>query len=764
MGKASQLSTSWLTRFGRKASFILILALLVRITLAHYGEAFEHPVFLTEAMFNLGLDRHTFDRILYLAPVVWAGFVFGSRLAIITSLAALACMLPRAILISPYPKDALFETSAVFIIGIVLAISFGALRKEREHRAHLAALDQVSTAVSRSLELSQILNSSLASVLNVMRADAALVFLLDGQTGELTLTAYQGVSSAFAQDVGRLKLGEGFIGRVAESGELLFVKDASQTPALTRELGNQHKMRSALIVPMSPKGTCKGSLCVAMRSHREFHQNEVELLSAIGNQIGVAVENVHLYEQLQESEEKYRVIFETTGTATVIIEENTTIALANGEFEKLSGYSKEEIEGKKSWTEFIAKDDLERMREFHHLRRVEPKTAPSNYEFQFLDTRGNVRDIFLTVAMVLGTQRSVASLLDITERKQAEEKIRVSEKRYRELFENAHDAIWLHDLKENMIEANKSFFKLTGYTPEELTSIKASDLIADGCVESVRNAEASFLKDEAIGHLSEATLVKKDKSTAFVQLSTSPVFSNRQVVGVQHIARDITEQKRTHENLRFYLEQATRAQEEERKRISHELHDETVQALVVLSQQLDTLASSAKGLSQDDRLHFEELRQRTNNIMQAVRRLSQDLLPPALDHLGLLPALEWLASDVAKYSGITTKVEVLGTERRFPEEVELVLFRITQEALRNVWRHAKATQAEVIVEFKQSKTKITIRDNGKGFNPPRTIGDLVREGKLGLAGMQERAQLIGGTISVQSQPNRGAKIVMELPV
>ena len=200
-----------------------------------------------------------------------------------------------------------------------------------------------------------------------------------------------------------------------------------------------------------------------------------------------------------------------------------------------------------------------------------------------------------------------------------------------------------------------------------------------------------------------------------------------------------------------------------RERISRELHDETIQSLVVLSRRLDTLASSGKGLSKDNSLLLEEVWQQTNTAMQGIRRLSQDLRPSVLDDLGLRPALEWLASDVAEYSDIATKVNVLGTERRFPEEVELVLFRVTQEALRNVWRHAQATQAEVTIEFDRGKVRITVSDNGKGFNLPNTIGDFARDGKLGLAGMQERARLVNGTLTMQSEPGKGTSIVVEIP-
>ncbi len=224
------------------------------------------------------------------------------------------------------------------------------------------------------------------------------------------------------------------------------------------------------------------------------------------------------------------------------------------------------------------------------------------------------------------------------------------------------------------------------------------------------------------------------------------------------------ELKAMQENLRYYLKQATRAQEEERKRISHELHDDTIQALVVLSRQLDSLASSNGELNEETRQQLEDLWQQTDDILRGVRRLSQDLRPAALDSLGLLPALEWLASNVSDYSGIETKVNVTGKERRLSEEEEIALFRIAQEALRNVWRHSAATKAEISVEFDENKVKISITDNGKGFDFQGKISDLARAGKLGLTGMQERAQLIGSTLIVSSQPGKGTNITVELPL
>lgn len=629
----------------RRPGFWLIVAVLVLITLPYYEEFLKQPSFIANLMSTIGLERHAFERILYLAPIVWACFLFGKKGALITSLVALACMLPRALLLSLHPSNAVFESIAVFIVGNVLALTIDSLRKERKRRTQLTALNQTSSVVSQSLELDQVLKSSIDSVIDIMGVDAALVFLVDEEAGEIALAAHRGVSAEFVRQIGRFKLGEGFNGRVAETGEPLYVEDASKDPRLTKMVVAEEGIRFQLIVPLKSKGKVVGTLCVAARSQRQVLPGELDLVTAIGNQVGVAVENAHLYEQ----------------------------------------------------------------------------------------------------------QREVA------------EQLRVSEERYRGLFENAHHAIWLHDLQENIITANKSFIRLTGYTLEELRDKKAGDLMAEGYKDSIKDIEEWILRGEAISNLSEVTLVKKDRSEATVQLSTSPFFSNDRLVAFQHIAIDVTEEKRMRENLRFYLGQVTKAQEEERQRIARELHDETIQALVILSRQLDDLASSGK-LPMDKRLLLENLRQQVNNTMEGVRRLSQDLRPAALDRLGLLPALEWLASDIGEHSGITIEVKMHGTERRLSTEVELVLFRIAQEALRNVWRHSQATSAEVIVEFDERRTRITVKDNGEGFTLPHSIGDIARDGKLGLAGMQERARLLGGDMKIESAPGKGTSITVEAPI
>jgi len=338
------------------------------------------------------------------------------------------------------------------------------------------------------------------------------------------------------------------------------------------------------------------------------------------------------------------------------------------------------------------------------------------------------------------------------------EALRVSERNYRELFENASDAIWVHDLSGIIVAANSAFVRLTGYKRDELIGANVSMLLSSHGKNMVdREAHEKALRGEASDPY-EQELVKKDGSVVFIQLGTSLITKGGQPWAFQHVARDITEVKMTQDNLRFYVQQVSRAQEAERKRIARELHDGTVQTLVTVSRSLDDLAS---GSSQPS---VKDIREQVRGILQEVRRFGQQLRPSVLDDLGLLPAVKWLVSELTDNYGIAADIEVVGSERQLSPETELMLFRIIQEALSNVRRHSQASKVVIKVEFADHSTKIMVSDNGMGFEMPTRIGDLARSGRLGLAGMQERAQLLGGTLSIDSKPGKGTTVAVESPL
>jgi len=254
-------------------------------------------------------------------------------------------------------------------------------------------------------------------------------------------------------------------------------------------------------------------------------------------------------------------------------------------------------------------------------------------------------------------------------------------------------------------------------------------------------------------------------SGRWLHFTASPIRDNFGVIiGAIETLRDVTEERKMHDRLRYYLSQITRVQEEERQRIARELHDDTSQVLYALSRQVDNFARDNKDLASDNVNFLKELRQQLNSILEGIRRFTQELRPPMLDDLGLLAALRWQVGDLEKRTGIAAKLTVPGMERRFPAEAELIIFRIVQEALRNVEKHAQASRVEVKIEFGETKTNIAIADNGTGFDLDGSLADLPRLGKLGLAGMEERVHLLDGSVKIEAEPGQGTRVKIELPM
>jgi PAS domain S-box-containing protein len=188
-------------------------------------------------------------------------------------------------------------------------------------------------------------------------------------------------------------------------------------------------------------------------------------------------ENKKGEEKLRQSEERYRTTFENTGTATVIIDENTIISMANTEFEKLTGYPKHEIEGKMTWTNFVVPDDLNRMLEQHRLRRIDRNSALLQYEFRLVTKSGTIRDILLKVDTIPGSKNSIASLIDITNRKQAEQALRLSEEKFAKAFKDNPAALAITRLRDGqVIDCNNTIKAILGYSIEEVLGRTTSEL------------------------------------------------------------------------------------------------------------------------------------------------------------------------------------------------------------------------------------------------------------------------------------------------
>lgn len=644
-----------LARALRNPHLWIVTVMIALLGVIHYHEVLFNAGISEQigSILALGLTRQTFGRILFLIPVAYGTAKLGTGGGISILVLVAAAMLPRVFLISPAPKEAMFETAGIIFTGTLLVALFDTLQKGRRRLSELETtqsmlnlqikrlgiLHAISSILGQSLELNKVLNAAMDRIRQLLEIDVAWLYLWDEESWgrKLKLAASNGLSETVLTEA--IKFGE-ILDSVAQSRQPIVIENVPADPLFSSTLLREEGLQSVLIVPLISQGEVMGTLGVGARLVHHFPSDEVDLLTAIEGQISMVIENARLYEK-------------------------------------------------------------ERL---------------------------------------------------------ATEALRISEKNYREIFENASDAIWIHDLDGRIIAFNNALERLTGYERDDLIGENVSILLPSHDMSKVdKEAHDRALRGEHPEAL-EQELVKKDGGRIIIQMGTSLVTKDGNPWAFQHIARDITEGKRIQENLKLYVQRVTQAQEAERKRIARELHDETAQDLVVVARNLDDFAL---GNSQTS---IEDIRAQVRSILQGVRNFSQQLRPSILDDLGLLPAVNWLASDLTKNYNIKTEIEVVGSQRKLPPDAELMLFRITQEALTNVRRHSGANRVNIRVEFFDSATRVTISDNGRGFEIPSRAGDLARIGKLGLAGMQERAQLLGGALSIESKPGKGSAVTIEVPL
>jgi two-component system sensor histidine kinase DegS len=213
---------------------------------------------------------------------------------------------------------------------------------------------------------------------------------------------------------------------------------------------------------------------------------------------------------------------------------------------------------------------------------------------------------------------------------------------------------------------------------------------------------------------------------------------------------------------KVYISKILDSQENERLRLAQELHDDTIQTLLVIANRAQNLIPTGDSDISEVKMNAEWIRDATLQAIEDLRRVSLDLRPNILDDLGLVPALRWLVDNVSKESGINTRILINGAKRKLSPKVEVAIFRICQEALNNIKRHSKATGAVITLEFIPGYLKVAIEDDGQGFCPPRKLALLAAGGKLGLIGMQQRIDFLGGTFQIHSRLGKGTSLLLEV--
>ena len=215
--------------------------------------------------------------------------------------------------------------------------------------------------------------------------------------------------------------------------------------------------------------------------------------------------------------------------------------------------------------------------------------------------------------------------------------------------------------------------------------------------------------------------------------------------------------------VRRYVAAITHSQEQERKRIARDLHDDTVQSLIAIGQRIELCRASLDDPT-EAREQLTDVRRMVTEAIQSIRHFSHELRPPALEDLGLVPALQALVNDLARADALEVNLEIDGQPQGLVPDMEVVIYRIVQEALQNVRKHAHASKVRVCAEFTDKGVAIAVRDDGVGFTIPPNLTDLANQGNFGLMGIEERVRLFGGELEIHSQPGHGTELKVTLPL
>jgi len=273
----------------------------------------------------------------------------------------------------------------------------------------------------------------------------------------------------------------------------------------------------------------------------------VEALIEFGQDI---TEKRHAREALRRSEERYRVLFESTGTATCVFDDDGVIRMCNEGFVALAGLPREAIEGEMRWSDFVAEEDLARMQRYHAQRSAGRGNPPTDYRFTFIDARDRPRDIYLEIGMVPETGERIASLTDITPLKKAEEALRESEKRYRLLAETARDLILTHDLEGRITYVNQTGLAFTGYSRDEMLARNVMDFIAPGHVEDAVERQRKRAAGDDTPYLYESAMINRYGEQVPLEVSSAPIKREGQIREFLLVARDLTERREAEQALR----------------------------------------------------------------------------------------------------------------------------------------------------------------------------------------------------------------------
>lgn len=478
----------------------------------------------------------------------------------------------------------------------------------------------------------------------------------------------------------------------------------------------------------------------------------------------VITERKRAEEALRASEERFAKIFNFTPFRMGILRIRDGMVLeVNDSWTKDTGFSRNEIINQPIFKLSSSLDDglVEKLREVLTTRQPVNDTE---IRFRTKDGRAVIANTSAVVIDLDGEPCYLWAANDITERKQAEEALQASESRFSIAFNSNPMLASISELEGGrFLAVNDSFVALTGYSREEAVGHTALELNLWPNPEDRRRVMEKLKKEQRVRDF-EGSIRLKNGEKRVLLLSIEQIELDGQIC-LLHVADDITLRKRAEQTLRALSARLHSAREEEGTRIAREIHDELGGALTGLKWDLEKIDNTLNGLADGSQL--AEVRNRIGSMttiiettINTVRRIAAELRPGVLDDLGLVAAIEWQIEQFQSRSGLKCHLTNNAKEIELDREKATAVFRILQEILTNVLRHAGAANVYVKLGRTKHYFEVEVKDDGRGITESQRLNSR----SLGLLGMKERALLVGGDVRVTGKEGAGTTVVVRVPL
>ena len=439
------------------------------------------------------------------------------------------------------------------------------------------------------------------------------------------------------------------------------------------------------------------------------------------------------------------------------------VQFMNQKFTEWFGYTIEDIPDMEHWRLLAIRNDAYYFQKVKHwyeeLEKIRRGEISESCPIEFIVHCKNEAIKIVEISFTIDDNLFYTTYNDITARKKAEKALLESEQKFRNISEQLPIPIIVFSENGDTRFLNNAFTNTFGYTREDITTNAEWQAKMLPPVD-IPNPEVCSPTNTIVTTQNDITCKNGDTKTVetFMSCANKSIYTAfNDITARMKAEQDL---KQSHRQLRELSAHMENIQEEERKHIAREIHDELGQQLTILKLDLLQISRKLPSEQQETIEKMKEADQLLAETMRSIRKIATQLRPSILDTLGLVSALEWQSREFEKRFGITCVFESLLNEPVFSEQQSNALFRIYQEALTNVARHAGATRIDAVLSQQGNRVMLEVRDNGKGFR----AGDMAGKKTMGLVGMQERALMIDGAFHIESAPGKGTYITVSIPM